>query len=301
MTHHQTTKIIGNVLIALGLIVLLGVGGCLGLREYQGEQLRARLRESPPAPATVAPTVAPASPTPTALSPSATPAATAMSAAPTLAASPTITAAAFPAAGASPTVQATATPLAATSAPPPTAPATAPALPIVLNPAVRIVILDLKINAAVVEMGWRVVNTASGPISEWVIPENEAGHHINSALPGEPGNIVISGHNNIFGRVFEAISLAWDDARRQKVDDNTDRSDILDGRPIQLYDAAGRRFDYTITEFYRLRDTGVSLAQRIENGRFMQPTNDQRLTLVTCWPITSNTHRLIVIARPAGQ
>jgi sortase A len=148
-------------------------------------------------------------------------------------------------------------------------------------------------------MGWRVVETANGSVSEWVIPEDEAGYHINSAALGEPGNLVISGHNNIFGRVFLPISQAWDDDTRVAVDRFTDRSDVLNGRPLQLYSADGLRVDYQIEEFYRLRDTGVPIQQRIANARFMQPTDDTRVTIVTCWPPWNNTHRLVVIARPA--
>ena len=163
----------------------------------------------------------------------------------------------------------------------------------------RLVIPDLKIDAKVVEMGWEVVNTAAGPQSDWVIPKNAAGHHINSATLDQPGNLVISGHNNIEGKVFEAISMAWDDASRARIDEFTDRSDILTGRRIQLYDALGKPVDYTITDFFRLRDSGVSLAQRMQNARFMEPTDDSRLTIVTCWPPWSNTHRLVVIAKPS--
>ena len=150
-------------------------------------------------------------------------------------------------------------------------------------------------------MAWRAVETSDGLESEWVIPQAEAGHHVNSALLGEAGNVVISGHNNIYGEVFEPISQAWNNDARVRVDDVTDRSDVLSGRPIQLYSAAGVRFDYVIEEFYRLRDTGVSAAQRVANARFMQATPDARLTLITCWPPWNNTHRLIVVARPAPR
>jgi sortase A len=37
---------------------------------------------------------------------------------------------------------------------------------------------------------------------------------------------------------------------------------------------------------------------RIANAKWIQPTSDERLTLVTCWPYTNNTHRLIIVARP---
>ena len=177
-------------------------------------------------------------------------------------------------------------------------PAAAPAAP---QPPSRLVIPDLKLDAPVVPMGWRVVETASGAVSEWVIPEDEAGHHINSAALGEPGNLVISGHNNIFGRVFEPISLAWKNDSRVVVDKFTDRSDVLNGREVQLFGADGSRVDYQIEEFYRLKDTGVPVQQRVNNARFMLPTEDDRVTIITCWPPWNNTHRLVLIARPAAQ
>jgi sortase A len=168
------------------------------------------------------------------------------------------------------------------------------------GPPVRLVVSELGIDVPVVEMAWEAVQTAQGTQTEWVIPENEAGHHLDSAQLGEAGNLVISGHNNIYGRVFERISLAWP-GKGSKVDDITERSDSLNGRTIQLYNQAGQRFDYVITDFLRLKDTGIPLAQRVENARYMRPTGDTRLTLVTCWPPWSNTHRLIVIAKPAAQ
>jgi len=36
------------------------------------------------------------------------------------------------------------------------------------------------------------------------------------------------------------------------------------------------------------------------NARYINPTADERLTLVTCWPATGNSHRLIIIARPVS-
>jgi sortase (surface protein transpeptidase) len=113
--------------------------------------------------------------------------------------------------------------------------------------------------------------------------------------------VVISGHNNIYGEVFKPISFAWDNATRIPVDSFTDRSDLLNGRTIELFDAAGQEFKYTIAAFYRLKDTGVSIEQRIANGRFMEPTDQAQVTIITCWPPTSNTHRLVVVAVPAAN
>ena len=91
------------------------------------------------------------------------------------------------------------------TAPAPTASPAPSVTPVVASAPVRLVIPDLKIDVPVVEMGWRVVQTADGPRSDWVIPKNQAGHHINSALLGDADNLVISGHNNIFGQVFKPI------------------------------------------------------------------------------------------------
>ena len=40
---------------------------------------------------------------------------------------------------------------------------------------------------------------------------------------------------------------------------------------------------------------------RLANARWIQPSEDERLTLITCWPYESNTHRLIIVALPASQ
>ena len=280
-------------LIAAGIVLLVVVGGYLVLSQVRGAQTRRDLRETPPAAATSAPvaqpTVPPTTVPPTTIAPTATPVAPA----------PTVTAAPPSPEPLLPTATSVPAEAAAATAPPPAATAVPSATPVLASVPVRLVIPDLKIDVPVVEMGWRVVQTADGPRSDWVIPKNEAGHHINSALLGDADNVVISGHNNIYGEVFKPISFAWDNASRVQVDSFTDRSDLLNGRTIELFDAAGQEFKYTIAAFYRLKDTGVSAEQRIANGRFMEPTDQAQVTIITCWPPTSNTHRLVVVAVPA--
>lgn len=295
----QQRRRAANVLIGLGAGLVLLVAGYWGYGQLSARQLRATLRSAPVAAAAPA-EIATAAPSPTNVAvATATPAPTTRAASAAgeggqgAAAVATVARTATMRPALAPTrtptrVRPTATPRKPTATP--TAAAVAPA---------RLAIADLKIDAKVVPMGWQVVETAQGPRSEWVIPENDAGHHINSAYLGDAGNLVISGHNNIYARIFLRISQAWDNASRVKVDDFTDRSDLLDGRTIQLFDAAGKRYDYVITDFLRVRDTGVSQQQRINNGRFLLPTNTAQLTIITCWPPTNNTHRLVVIAEPA--
>jgi hypothetical protein len=290
-------------LITAGIVLLVAVGGYLILSQVRGAQTRLDLRQTPPVAETSAPVAQATVSSTTELAPTISPAtiapsATAVEPPPT---QPAPTATAVPASPEPPLPSTTPVPAeaATATAPPPTATTVPSATPVVASLPVRLTIPDLKIDVPVVEMGWRVVQSADGPRSDWVIPKNEAGHHINSALLGDEGNLVISGHNNIYGEVFKPISFAWDNDTRIPVDSVTDRSDLLNGRTIELFDAAGQEFRYTIAAFYRLKDTGVSAEQRIANGRFMEPTDQGQVTLITCWPPTSNTHRLVVIAVPA--
>lgn len=147
----------------------------------------------------------------------------------------------------------------------------------------RLVIPAIKADMQVVELGWSKKKDASGAIfSEWDVAEYAAGWHKNSALPGEPGNIVLSGHNNIKGAVFREL----DQLKR--------------GDEIQLY-AGSRIYLYRVDEVLIVPEKYVSEQQRRENARYIQPTPDDRLTLVSCWPRNDNTHRIIVIARPANR
>ena len=285
-------------LITAGIVLLVVVGGYLVLSQIRGAQTRRDLRQTPPVAATSAPVLQ------TTVSSTTEPAATFAATSTPVAPEPTQpapTATTAPPSPEPPTPTATSVPpeAAAATASPPVLPTVPTASPVLASAPVRLVIPDLKLDVPVVEMGWRVVQTADGARSDWVIPKNEAGHHINSALLGDEGNVVISGHNNIYGEVFKPVSFAWDNDTRIPVNNFTDRSDFLNGRTIELFDAAGQEFKYTIAAFYRLKDTGVSAEQRIANGRFMEPTDQAQVTIITCWPPTSNTHRLVVVAVPA--
>ena len=44
-------------------------------------------------------------------------------------------------------------------------------------------------------------------------------------------------------------------------------------------------------------EVGASEAQRLANARYIQPTGDARVTLVTCWPYWTNTHRVVVVGK----
>lgn len=165
--------------------------------------------------------------------------------------------------------------------PTPSRPPPAPPVQPAIAPPTRIVIPSIGLDAPVVEMGWVVKTNANGErYSEWVVPDFAAGWHKNSALPGRGGNVVLSGHHNIAGEVFRDLV-------------NTNPGDTV---TLYVDDVA---YPYVITEKYIVQEKGASYEQRLKNAAFIKPTPDERLTLVTCWPYETNTHRLIVIARPA--
>ncbi len=115
----------------------------------------------------------------------------------------------------------------------------------------------------------------------WEVADYAAGHNYNSANPGEGGNIVLAGHNNWRGEVFRYLEF------------------LKPGDTIQLWTLSGKEYDYRVTDIQKLLETGVSMAQHIKNAQVMNPTDHEQLTLITCWPYTTYTHRLIVTALPA--
>jgi LPXTG-site transpeptidase (sortase) family protein len=147
----------------------------------------------------------------------------------------------------------------------------------------RLAIPSLQIDAPVLPVGlvprW---NESRRQQLQWSVPDEYAvGWHESSARPGQPGNTVLNGHNNIYGSIFGKL-----------VDLSLGDEIVLKGN--------GRNYIYQVTQREFLREEGESLRTRLRNARWIAPSNDTRLTLVTCWPNTSNTHRLVVIAQPVG-
>jgi sortase A len=144
----------------------------------------------------------------------------------------------------------------------------------------RLVIPAIKVDTPVVELGWTTNKTAGGAIfSEWDVAEYAAGWHKNSAVPGEQGNVVMSGHNNILGSVFREL----DQLKRG------DKLEVLVG---------GVEYTYAVDEVLILPEKHASEKQRKANVKYIQETPDDRLTLVSCWPRDDNTHRIVVVAKP---
>jgi len=68
---------------------------------------------------------------------------------------------------------------------------------------------------------------------------------------------------------------------------------------LEVY-AGEKAFKYVVNAVLILPEKGMPLEVRQENARWIAPTEREQLTLVTCWPHDNNTHRVIVVAYPAG-
>jgi sortase A len=182
--------------------------------------------------------------------------------------------------------QATAT--AATAAPASGAALSAPPLAVKPNPIHegaahlpdRLEIPTIDVDIPVVELGWSHKENQEGQVfSEWDVAAYAAGWHKNSALPGDGGNVVMSGHNNILGAVFREL-------------DQLKKEDTI---TVWI---GTQPFTYAVAQVIVLPDRNISDEQRVANTSWIGPFDDDRLTLVSCWPRNNNTHRIVVIAHP---
>ncbi len=147
------------------------------------------------------------------------------------------------------------------------------------QPPTRIVAPAIGLDAPVVEVGWQLQEENGHTVSIWEVADYAAGWHKTSAYPGRVGNTVISGHHNIKGEVFRYVV------------------NLEAGDEVQLY-AGDKIYRYAVAEKHILKEKGMSDEVRGRNAEWIAPTDDERLTLVTCWPYTNNTHRVIVVAWP---
>jgi sortase A len=125
----------------------------------------------------------------------------------------------------------------------------------------RVVIPSIDVDAPVVQGdGWEELKMG-------------AGHRIGSANPGERGNIVISGHNDVYGEIFRYLE------------------DVNVGDEAIVY-AGGTPYVYLVVAKMVVQPSEVSL---------LEPTPNATLTLITCHPYMVDTHRLVVVAELANQ
>lgn len=136
--------------------------------------------------------------------------------------------------------------------------------------------IDLESNIIDLNIVW------DGETSEWETADHAVGFHVGSATPGEIGNTVMSGHVNspfagegsIFARLDEIAPL------------------LRRGEVVDIFVMAGGD-----VFLYRATDTTAVLPEDVDVFDYSdRPT----LSLVTCAPATTYSHRFIVNAALIG-
>jgi LPXTG-site transpeptidase (sortase) family protein len=145
---------------------------------------------------------------------------------------------------------------------------------------VQLIIPAIKLDSPVIPVGVNWIQKNGKTYGIWQVADNEVGWHNLSAPLGRAGNTVMAGHSNIYARVFRNLK-------------NIELGDEI----IAIAAPNGPAYRYIVTQKLLLREEGVSEETRIKNAQWILPTQDERLTLVTCAE-PGSTHRLIVVAQP---
>ncbi|MDQ2807622.1 MAG: sortase [Chloroflexota bacterium] len=137
----------------------------------------------------------------------------------------------------------------------------------IVSPALRV---DTRITPTYVEGGaWQVADYAAG----WLY---------GTVQPGQVGNSVFAGHNNWHGEVFRYLEFG-------KV-----------GDLFTIYTSDNVAHRYRVSEMYKVPEQGLSRTEQLAYAKYTDPTPDERVTLITCWPYHTYTHRLILIGKPVA-
>jgi sortase A len=120
-----------------------------------------------------------------------------------------------------------------------------------------------RIKIPAIEMDLLLIEGTSAAELNW-----GAGHIIGSALPGAPGNCSIAGHRNyVFGSYFSRLD------------------EVVVGNIITL-NYQKTDYQYVVDEIFIVEPDDVSVLK--------SKAGQSTVTLITCTPKGSNTHRLIV-------
>lgn len=125
-----------------------------------------------------------------------------------------------------------------------------------MEQAIRIQIPAIRVDAPVVQG------------DNWEQLKKGVGQQIGTPDPGSKGNIVLAGHNDVYGEVFRYL----------------DR--LNPGDTVILF-TSRRQYTYVITGTQMVEPTAVDV---------MAQTSDVRVTLISCHPYLIDDHRIVVSA-----
>jgi sortase A len=120
----------------------------------------------------------------------------------------------------------------------------------------RIVIPTIDVDAKIVQG------------DSWEQLKQGVAQHLGTPDPGQPGNVIFSAHDDIYGEIFRRLD------------------ELAPGDEIQIY-TASQVFIYVVTHRRLVEPTEVSI---------MNPTPYPSLTLISCYPYMVDNQRIAVFA-----
>jgi LPXTG-site transpeptidase (sortase) family protein len=138
----------------------------------------------------------------------------------------------------------------------------------------------IDLQSPIIPVDSEEIETRDGIFEQWSAPNMHAvGWHRDSALPGVIGNTVLNGHHNMEGEVFRDL-------------------DQLEAGDLIFLHTEDRVYTYQVGLTMILKERFQPVEVRLANAQWIQPSQDERITLISCWPYESNTHRVVVVAVP---
>jgi len=107
----------------------------------------------------------------------------------------------------------------------------------------------------------------------WEQLKRGVGQHIGTANPGQPGNLVLSAHNDIFGELFREL-------------------DQLNPGDDIIINTASRQYIYRVTGMRIVEPTDVEV---------MQASDRATITLISCYPYLVDNQRIVVFGELVSQ
>lgn len=104
---------------------------------------------------------------------------------------------------------------------------------------------------------------------DWEALKTGVGLNASSGIPGKPGNVILSGHNDIFGQVFRSL-------------------DRLSGGDEIVLLTEKNAYTYIVTDKQIVQPSQVEV---------MRQTEDSTLTLISCYPYLVDTQRIVISAK----
>ena len=142
----------------------------------------------------------------------------------------------------------------------------------------ELAIPTLQMDAPVIPVGYGM--TDDGHIL-WHSPGWNSGFLITGSAPGQGGNAIFYGHNNINGSIFRGL----------------DQLDI--GDEVIVRNANGFLY-YVVGSVEIFPEELSSETERRAHLSYFMRTAHEQLTIMSCWPFSGNSHRVVVVANPAS-